>query len=160
MSCCYLVISHLEHSWQVLKYSTDINFSSSSWNKTGLCSLLILTHATTASMWPLPNKLVLPVLWPSSRPSFLNDVKWTWYLIQPSTRKSLWNRLASNIPKIYEKLDELHLCFLLFVSSTGNIYTYQTTFIFLHPLYLVLELIDPFGLIYTVLNKTSSSTRA
>lgn len=45
--------------------------------------------------------------------------------------------------------------------STRNIYTYQTIPYFLHPsATLVLELIDPFGLIDTVLNKISSSTKA
>lgn len=83
-SCCYLMVSHLKHSWQVLKYSTHVNFCSSSQNKTALCILPILTNATTASMWPFPNELVLPVLLLSSRLSFPNDVKWTWYLIYTS----------------------------------------------------------------------------
>lgn len=117
------MISHLKRNWQVLKYSTDGNFCSSSQNKTVLCILPILTNATTASMWPFPNELVLPVLLLSSRLSFPNDVKWTCYLIYTSitnTSEISWHQRYIKFRSV------MTYVFLSSSVSTRNIYTYQT----------------------------------
>lgn len=123
--------------------------------------LSILNHAITVSMWPFPNEFVSPILLLSSRLSFLTNMKWTWYLMCTSTHKSLWNQLASNVCKIYVKLDELCLHFLLAVSIC-NIYPYQTMPYFSPPICdfdFGTHWSDWFEL-HCVMNKTNRSSRA
>lgn len=157
-----LEISQLEHCWQVLKYSINVNFCSTSQNKSVLCILPIPTHAATASMLPFLNELVFHVLLLSSKLPFPNNMKQTWYsiytiiaLANPS--EISWHQTYVKFMRSWMSYVCLSSCPYLHIMS---ILTQQCP-IFLYPsATFVLELIDLCGLIYSVLNKISNSTEA
>lgn len=157
MSCCCLVISHLKHSWQVLKYSTD--------------KLLIPISKQNCFVYPSNTNPLLPC-----DHSLTNQSSLPLCSHQDYPSLMMWNG-----PDIYyilalTKLLEIswhqtHVKFMTswmsYVSVSSCLYPHITSIlikqclIFLHlSATSVLELIDAFGLIYTVLNKISSSTSA